>query len=251
MTDRVLLERMISYASLSPADVVLEVGAGLGFLTRLLAERCKRVVAVEIDDRLINILKAELLGVGNVELVHGDALKTPIPRFNKVVSTPPYSISSPLLFWLLDRPFNCAVLTFQEEFAKRMCAQVGSKDYSRLTVATYYRADAELLDFVPRSAFYPPPDVDSMVVRLKPRAPPFKVRDEKTFFELVQVVFTQRNKKVRNAVMPFLLKRRIAKEEALRLADSLLFHERRVRELAPEDFGALANEIVEKENLLR
>jgi len=140
-------------------------------------------------------------------------------------------------------------LTFQEEFAKRLSAQVGSKDYSRLTVATYYRADAELLDFVPKSAFYPPPDVDSLVVRMKPRAPPFRIKDEKTFFELVQIMFTQRNKKVRNAVLPFLLKRRISKEKALKLADSLLFHEKRVRELAPEDFGALTNEIAEKENL--
>jgi len=245
-----LLERMISYASLSPADAVLEVGAGLGFLTRLLAERCGRVVAVEIDGRLVSILRDELHDVGNVELVHGDVLSTPLSRFNKVVSTPPYSISSPLLFWLLDRSFDCAVLTFQEEFAKRLSAQVGSKDYSRLTVATYYRADAELLDFVPKSAFYPPPDVDSVVVRLKPRAPPFRVKDEKTFFELVRVTFTQRNKKVRNAVLPFFLKRRMAKGEALRLADSLLFCERRVRELAPEDFGALANEIVEEESLL-
>jgi len=250
MTDGALLERMISYASVSPKDIVLEVGAGLGFLTQLLAERCRRVIAVEIDGKLMGILRDELREMRNVELVHGDVLNTPLPRFNKVVSTPPYSISSPLLFWLLDHVFDCAVLTFQEEFARRLSAQVGSKDYSRLTVATYYRADAELLDFVSKSAFYPPPDVDSVVVRLKPREPPFKVKDEKTFFELVRVMFTQRNKKVRNAVLPFLLKHRIAKERAMKLADTLLFHEKRVRELAPEDFGALANEIVEKENLL-
>jgi len=249
MIDNELLDWMISYASVGPEDVVLEVGAGLGFLTRLLAQRCRRVIAVEIDGRLMDVLMDELRDMGNVELVQGDVLKTPLPWFNKVVSTPPYSISSPLIFRLLDRVFDCAVLTFQEEFAKRLSAQVGSKDYSRLTVATYYRADAELLDFVPKSAFYPPPDVDSVVVRMKPRAPPFRVKDEKTFFELVQIMFTQRNKKVRNAVLPFLLKRRISKEKALKLADSLLFHEKRVRELAPEDFGALTNEIAEKENL--
>jgi len=251
MTDRALLEKMISYASVSPEDVVLEVGAGLGFLTQLLAERCKRVVAVEIDGKLMGVLRDELHGKRNVEFVRGDVLNSPLPRFNKVVSTPPYSISSPLLFWLLDKGFDCAVLTFQEEFADRLTAQVGTRDYSRLTVATYYKADAELLDFVPKSAFYPPPDVNSIVVRLKPRAPPFRVRDEETFFELVRIMFTQRNKKVRNAALPFLLKRRIAKEKALKLADSLLFHQKRVRELAPEDFGVLTNEITEKENLLR
>lgn len=250
VTDKTLLERMISYASVTPEDVVLEVGAGTGFLTRLLAESCRKVVAVEIDGKLIEVLRDELHGIKNIELVHGDVLNSTLPWFNKVVSTPPYSISSPLLFWLLDRPFDCAVLTFQEEFAKRLSAPVGGKDYSRLTVATYYRADAELLEFVPRGVFYPPPDVDSVVVKLKPKSLPFSVKDEKMFFELVRNLFTQRNKKVRNAILPFLLTRKMEKEKALKLADSLLFHEKRVRELAPQDFGALINEIAERENLL-
>lgn len=250
VTDKTLLERMISCASINPEDVVLEVGAGIGFLTRLLAESCRKVVAVEIDGRLVEVLRDELHGIENIELVHGDVLNSTLPWFNKIVSTPPYSISSPLLFWLLDRPFDCAVLTFQEEFAKRLSAPVGGKDYSRLTVATYYRADAELLEFVPRGAFYPQPDVDSAVVRLKLKALPFSVKDEKMFFELVRNMFTQRNKKVRNAILPFLLRRKMEKEKALKLADSLLFHEKRVRELAPEDFGALTNEIAERENLL-
>jgi len=252
MTDSALLQRMISYAALNNEDVVLEVGAGLGFLTRLLSQRCKKVVALEVDPKLIQALHEQLQGVENIELIEGDILKASIPTFNKVVSTPPYSISSPLLFWLLERPFDIAVLTFQKEFAERLAAPVGSKDYSRLTVTTYYRADVELLDYVPRTAFYPPPDVDSLVVRLKPKLkPPFKVRDEQAFFELVQAVFTQRNKKLRNAILPFFQKCGITREKAQELADSLTFHDKRVRELAPEDFGALTNEIIEKTSLLR
>jgi len=252
MTDSALLQRMISYAELNNEDVVLEVGAGLGFLTQLLSQRCKKVVAVEVAPKLIQALHEQLQGIGNIELIEGDVLKASVPPFNKVVSTPPYSISSPLLFWLLERPFNIAVLTFQKEFAERLAAPVGSKDYSRLTVATYYRADVELLDYVPRTAFYPPPDVDSIVVHLKPKLkPPFKVRDEQAFFELVSTVFTQRNKKLRNAILPFFQKRGITKERAQELADSLTFHDKRVRELSPEDFGALTNEIIEKTSLLR
>jgi 16S rRNA (adenine1518-N6/adenine1519-N6)-dimethyltransferase len=242
---------MIAYADVSIKDVVLEVGAGLGFLTRLLSPRAKEVITVEIDKGLIPILRMQLAGLKNVNFVEGDVLASEIPHFDKVVSTPPYSISSPLLFWLLDRSFKVAVLTFQEEFARRLTAAVGSKDYSRLTVAAYYRADMELLEHVPRTVFYPPPDVDSMIVRVKPKPVPFKVKDEKTFFELVRTVFTQRNKKLRNAVMPFLSKHGVAKEKARELADSLTFHDKRVRQLAPEDFGALTNEIFEKENLLR
>jgi len=251
VVDGALIQRIISYAALSHEDVVLEVGAGFGFLTQLLFQRCKKVVAVEIDPRLVQVLNEEFRGAEKIELIEGDILKVPIPPFNKVVSTPPYSISSPLLFWLLKRQFKLAVLAFQEEFARRLTAAVGSKDYSRMTVAIYYRADVELLDHVPKSSFYPPPDVDSIIVRLKPKPMPFRVKDEKVFWELVQTVFTQRNKKLRNAVLSFIIKKGLNKEEAQRLADNLTFHDKRVRELAPEDFGALTNEILEKTNIIR
>jgi len=246
LVDSGLLQRLVSYASLSDKDVVLEVGAGLGFLTRLLAQRCRRVLAVEIDSRLVKILKEQLSGLRNVELIESDVLEVSIPSFNKVVSTPPYSISSPLLFWLLEKEFDCAVLAFQREFAERLNASVGCKEYSRLTVSTYYRADVELLDFVPKELFYPPPDVDSIVVRLKPRKPPFRVADEKLFSELVQTLFTQRNRKVRKSIIPFLQRQGFGREEALKIADSILFHDKRVREFAPEDFGAIANEVARK-----
>jgi 16S rRNA (adenine1518-N6/adenine1519-N6)-dimethyltransferase len=251
LIDQSVFEAMMNYADLSKDDVVLEVGTGLGFLTRLLSSRCRRVVTVEVDTRLSSILRDQLKCLDNVELVEGDVLTADIPIFDKVVSTPPYSISSPLLFWLFNRSFKLAVLAFQEEFAKRLAAQVGNKDYSRLTVAAYYRADAELLDSVPRSSFYPSPDVDSIVVRLKPKPPPFKVKDEKLFFQLVQTAFTQRNKKLRNAIVPFLTgRRRMSKEQAQEMADKLTFHDKRVRQLAPEDFGALTNEILDKTSIL-
>jgi len=249
MVNSALLRSMISYASVSGKDIVLEVGAGLGFLTRLLSQRCKKVIAVEVDPKLVKILRMQISGLPNVDLMEGDILGVSVPEFNKVVSTPPYSISSPLLFWLLERKFDCAILTFQKEFAERLAATVGSKDYGRLTVTTYYLAEVDLLDLVPRSMFYPPPDVDSLVVCLRPRKPPFFVEDRRVFLELVQKLFTQRNKKVRNAIFPFLCKIGVERKNATKLADSLSFHDKRVRELAPEDFGVLANEIVQKMKL--
>jgi 16S rRNA (adenine1518-N6/adenine1519-N6)-dimethyltransferase len=242
--DPALLERMVSYASVNKDDIVLEVGPGLGFLTQLLSPACKKVIAVEIDPKLTKILRNELRNLDNVDLIEGDVLNISVPQFNKVVSTPPYSISSPLLFWLLKRKFDCAVLTFQKEFAERLTASVGTKDYGRLTVNIYYRAEVELLDYVSRKLFYPPPDVDSMTVFLRPREkPPFSVEDEEVFFQLVRILFNQRNKKVRNAVIPF-LRQWVKKENVMKMADSLLFHDKRVRELAPEDFGALTNDFV-------
>lgn len=239
-----LLQQMISYADINKEDVVLDVGAGLGFLTRLLSKVCKRVIAVEIDPKLFRILQTQLHDLPNVDLIEGDILKVSVPKFDKVVSAPPYSISSPLLFWLLEKKFDCAVLVFQEEFVSRLAASVGSKDYGPLTVATYYRAEVNLFDPVPRNMFYPPPDVNSIIVRLTPRKPLFHVQDEAAFFKLVQTSFTQRNRKVRNAVVPFLRCLGAKKTDATKLADSLSFRNERVRELAPENFGTLTNEVM-------
>ena len=241
-----MLQRLVSHASITKDDIVLEVGAGLGFLTQLLSSKCKKVIAVEVDPKIVRILRKQLHSLQNVDLIEGDILKVSLPPFNKVVSAPPYSISSPLLFRLLERNFDWAVLILQKEFAERLAASVGSKDYGRLTVTIYYRADVELLDYVPRTMFYPPPDVDSMMVRLKPRGSPFQVDDEETFFELVRTLFTQRNKKVRNALIPFLRKHEITGKEAVELADSTIYSAKRVRELAPEDFGILTNELLRK-----
>jgi len=241
-----MLQRLVSYASITKDDIVLEVGAGLGFLTQLLSSKCKKVISVEVDPKIVRILRKQLHSLQNVDLIEGDILKVSLPPFNKVVSAPPYSISSPLLFRLLERKFDWAVLILQKEFAERLAASVGSKDYGRLTVTIYYRADVELLDYVPRTMFYPPPDVDSMMVRLKPRDPPFQVEDETIFFELVRTLFTQRNKKVRNGLIPFLRKREITRKEAVELADSTIYSTKRVRELAPEDFGILTNELIRK-----
>jgi 16S rRNA (adenine1518-N6/adenine1519-N6)-dimethyltransferase len=226
--DMDLLQRLVSCASITKDDVVLEVGAGLGFLTQILSRECKKVIAVEVDPTLVKILKKQLHELQNVDLIEGDILEVSFPKFNK------------------ESKFDWAVLILQKEFAERLGGSVGTKDYGRLTVTIYYRADVELLDSVPRKMFYPPPDVDSLMLRLKPREPPFQVEDENFFFELVQVLFTQRNKKVRNALIPFLRKREMNRKEAVEWADSTIYRAKRVRELAPEDFGILTNELLRK-----
>ena len=242
LVDAEAMKEMISYAYLSKKDAVLEIGAGLGFLTEQLAEKAGRVIAVEVDSRLARVLRERLRNRANVSLAEGDILKLNLQEFQKVVSTPPYSISSPLLFWLLERKFELAVLAFQEEFAQRLVAQVGSGDYGRLTVAVYCRAEVELLDLIPKERFWPSPDVDSRIVRLKPKKPPFRIDDEDFFYEVVRVIFAQKNKKLRNAAVPLLGKLGVPKTEVLRMADALPFHNRRPRELAPEEIGLLANE---------
>jgi len=246
LIDEEILHKMVHYASVSSEDIVLEVGAGFGFLTERLAENARKVIAVEIDERLVRALRKRLKAHNNVTLLHGDIMKMDIPHFNKVVSTPPYSISSPLHFLLLSKSFEQAVLSFQEEFAKRLTASPGSKNYGRLTVTTYYRADVEILDAVPKESFWPPPKVDSLIIRLKPRKSPFNVMDEKIFFNIVNVIFTQKNRKLRNAILPFFGRFRLSGKEAIKIADSLPFCDRRPRELSPEEIGLVADEIVKE-----
>jgi 16S rRNA (adenine1518-N6/adenine1519-N6)-dimethyltransferase len=229
---------MADYAVLDSGDVVLDVGAGLGFLTKFVAGKCRRVLAVELDAGLARVLREQLTDLSNVRIVVGDILKVEVPEFGKVVSVPPYQISSRLVLWLFGRSFDCAVLVFQREFADRLVASVGSGEYGWLAVFAYYCVDVELLDDVPRWMFFPQPEVDSVVVRLKPKKPkPFAVKNEEFFRRLVRLLFTQRNRKVRNAVLPFL--------KGERSGMVVPFGDRRVRELAPEDFGALANALCE------
>jgi 16S rRNA (adenine1518-N6/adenine1519-N6)-dimethyltransferase len=241
-----IFPKLSDYASLGKADVVLDAGAGFGFLTRFLANNCKAVIAVEKDPHVAEVLREQLRGVANVTVVEGDVLKAALPEFNKVVSIPPYYLSSRLVTWLFERKVECAVLILQREFVGRLVAAVGSEDYGWLTVVACYSAKVELLDAVPQSLFYPPPEVDSVIVRLTPwKAAPFEVKNEAFFKRMARWLFTQRNKKLCNALLPFIKSTlKMTKEDAEKVAGTFPFREKRVRELPPEAFGVLANALV-------
>jgi 16S rRNA (adenine1518-N6/adenine1519-N6)-dimethyltransferase len=163
-----------------------------------------------------------------------------------VVSIPPYYLSSRLVLWLFDRGFTCAILILQKEFARRLVAAVGSDAYGWLTVVTCHSAAVELLDLVPKAMFYPQPEVDSVIVRLTPwNTVPFAVKDETFFRRMVRWLFTQRNKKLSNALAPFIRSTlKMTKEDAEKLVFGFPFREKRVRELPPEAFGELSNALV-------
>jgi len=246
-----LLGRMVSYAEVSSEDEVLEIGAGIGNLTRLLAERARKVIAVERDGRFIKILREQLRGRPNVKIVHGDVLRIELPKFNKVVANLPYGISSDVTFRLLEHDFELAVLMYQWEFAERLIARPGSTDYGRLTVNVYYRAEVELLEKVLPSAFLPQPKVFSAVVRLRPRKPPFKVVNERMFFDVVRALFQHRRQKVRNAlyhsfdqVFPDVKLRKSQKRELLDKRLPKEFTDVRVMDLEPEKFGEIADHLI-------
>jgi 16S rRNA (adenine1518-N6/adenine1519-N6)-dimethyltransferase len=247
MVESSVFPLLSEYASLRQSDVVLDAGAGFGFLTRFLANKCKAVVAVEKDPQVAEVLREQLRGLANMMVIEGDVLKVGLPEFNKVVSIPPYYLSSRLVTWLLERRVECAVLILQREFADRLVAGVGSEDYGWLTVVACHSAEVELLDAVPKSMFYPQPEVDSVMVRLRPwKAAPFEVKDEAFFRGMVRWLFTQRNKKLSNALEALIKSTlKAPKEEAEKLACALPFRDRRVRELSPKDFGELANALAD------
>jgi len=199
IVDEGAVERQIQYAKLCRDDTVIEFGAGLGTLTKVLIENSGKVIAVEKDSLLAKILR-DRFTQKNLEVIEGDALKITWPSFNKTVSNIPYSISSPLTFRILKSDFEVAILTYQKEFAERLVAKPGTPDYSRLSIATYYYADAEILEVLPPKSFYPPPKVDSAVVKLTPKIKkPFSV-DEDFFLNTLRGLFVHKKKTVKNAL---------------------------------------------------
>lgn len=227
----------INYANINKDDIVLEVGPGRGILTNLLAKKAKKVIAIEIDKNLFESLKETL--PSNVILINNDILKINLkylPKFNKVVSNLPYWISSPFTFKLLEYNFDLAILLYQKEFAERIVAKPGSKKYSRLSVNVYYKSKCSLLRIISKDVFYPVPKVDSAVVKLIPRkTSPFYVENEIFFKDFLNVIFSQRRKKIKNI---------IKSKYGISLNNSY-FKNKRVDNLTPKELGLL-NDIVFK-----
>jgi len=167
LTNQAILDRMIEYGHLSKSDVVLEVGAGRGELTEKLAEKAGEVIAVELDESLAKEAESRLKRYSNVKLLVGDILKLKPRGFNKVISNPPYSISSKLLEWLIESGPELMVLTLQKEFALKLVAKPSSPRYVYISFLSNLFYEAEIMDILPRRLFKPPPKVDSAIIVMK------------------------------------------------------------------------------------
>lgn len=213
LVDGNIINKIIATAGLTPGDVVVEIGPGLGSLTLEMAEKARQVIAIEIDRSLFPILSETLGGLNNVSLVEADALKTDFDRLvlemvkepvvYKVVANLPYYITTPLIMHLLEQRFSIShmVIMVQEEVARRLTARPGTREYGALTVAANYYARVEIAFRVPRSVFIPRPEVDSAVVSLEVREKPaVSVLNEEHFFNLVRAAFQQRRKTLVNAL---------------------------------------------------
>jgi 16S rRNA (adenine1518-N6/adenine1519-N6)-dimethyltransferase len=204
LIDNDILKRIVGYASLKHDDIVLEVGPGTGTLTSLIAETAGKVIAVEKDLRFVRLLHEKFESKDGIEVIHGDILRTSLPDFNKVVSNIPYYISSKFMLFLTKKKFEVCVLTLQKEFAQKINAENGHPGYGRITVAIQHRMDVKLLDQVSKESFKPRPKVESVIVTLKPKPNPYKVRDEVFFDNLVRDLFTQRRRHVKKVLVRYL-----------------------------------------------
>ena len=246
LIDEQVVRQIVAAAELSEADTVLEVGPGIGTLTQGLAESKAKVVAVELDTRLLPVLATTLEGYDNVRVVHGDILKVNImeevgaPEF-KVCANLPYYITTPIIFALLEKrlPMERLVAMVQKEVAERMAAQPGGKDYGALSVAIQYYTEPEIAFIVPPTSFIPAPAVDSAVIVCKRRSkPPVEVCDEGLFFSVVKAAFSLRRKMLSNSLKNMGIKsERVAKWLELAGVDG----KRRAETLSLEDFAKLTN----------
>jgi len=204
-----ILRKIVDCSNISHEDTIVEIGPGLGTLTRLLSERAKKVIAIEIDRRLITRLKEALSTRTNIEVVNADALKFPYETIKgrfKVVANIPYYITTPLLFRLLDfrKKIPAMTLLLQKEVAQRIIALPGSKEYGLLSISMQLYTRPEIKFTVSRRAFSPPPEVDSAVVYFEVFPEPlFKISDEAFFVEVVKTAFSQRRKTIANCLKTF------------------------------------------------
>ena len=212
LIDTHVLEKIVDAADIGKEDLVLEIGPGIGTVTQYLCEAARQVIAVEIDRKLIKILKDTLSAYDNVEVINEDILKVDIATLVeeknngkpiKVVSNLPYYITTPIIMTLLEKrvPVTDMTLMMQEEVARRMQAAPGNKDYGALSLAVQYYSVPYIAAFVPQNCFMPRPNVGSAVVNLKcHEKPPVEVMDEELMFKLIKASFAQRRKTLQNGL---------------------------------------------------
>lgn len=251
-----IVDKIVAGAGIGPGDKIIEVGPGIGTLTREMASRAEALMAVEIDKNLIPILADTLGDYDNVKIVNEDIIKADIKGLIdenlsggpvKLVANLPYYITTPIIMRFLEENINVTdiVVMVQKEVAERMNAQPGGKDFGALSVAVQYYCDTEIVAKVPRHLFVPQPNVDSIVIALRIRPErKYKVDDEDLYFKVVKAAFGQRRKTLLNSIssMGNLSKDQV--KEALEEAG--IDPKRRGETLSLDEFAILSNVIGNK-----
>ena len=255
LIDPHVLAKITAAADLHPDEAVIEVGPGIGTLTQELAEGAGKVLAIEIDRHLVEVLEKTLAPYPNVTVIRQDILEIdpqelmglcrPCEKISLIANLP-YNITSPLVMkYLQEAPFvSSMVLMLQEEVARRMQAEPGTKDYGSLSVAVQYYAEAEIKAFVPMNCFYPRPKVGSCVIRLDRRQEPAaQVPNEELFFKVVRSAFNQRRKTLVNSLSNGLSGEFTKEQVRQALASAGIDEKRRGEELTIKEFAMIAKKL--------
>ncbi|MZQ74822.1 MAG: 16S rRNA (adenine(1518)-N(6)/adenine(1519)-N(6))-dimethyltransferase RsmA [Peptoclostridium sp.] len=254
LVDSNVLLKIVDGANIEEGDCVIEVGPGIGTLTRELSKRAEKVVAIEIDKNLIPILQETLSDRENVEIINEDILKLDIKKLMedkfqgkrvKVVANLPYYITTPIIMRFLEEniPVKTIVVMIQKEVAHRMNAQPSTKDYGALSVAIQFYCETSIVANVPKTVFMPQPNVDSTVIRLDLLdEPPCSVKDRDMFFRVVKASFSKRRKTLLNCISSSELG--ISKDDSSVVIKSAGIDEKRRGEtLTIQEFAALSNSV--------
>jgi 16S rRNA (adenine1518-N6/adenine1519-N6)-dimethyltransferase len=247
LLDQTIASDIVSSIDPTESDTVLEPGPGHGTLTRLLQKKAGRVIAVEKDPVLVRELAETFRDYPNIVIIEGDILKTnPLPHFNKVVSTPPYYLSSKLALFLSKTKFDAAGVVFQKEFGERLLAEPGTREYGRLTVSVRRRLRIEKIREISRTAFGPRPKVDSILLRMTPMQN-LRELNEQSFEEVVRGVFTQRRRLIRSALAHFLTKK-LGRESARKIMGEIALSDARVFQLSIAQLEDLSEQLAPRLN---
>ncbi|MBD3230682.1 MAG: ribosomal RNA small subunit methyltransferase A [Candidatus Lokiarchaeota archaeon] len=233
MINKEILKEMVGAGSDLGGEEIVEIGAGIGNLTKFIAKTAKKVIAVEKEEKFIPLLKNELEEFNNIEIINEDILNLDKAIFldRKIISNPPYHISSPLLMKILDSDYKLCVMTLQLEFVERMVGESGGSDYSRLTLRVNYNSKVEILRKISKNNFYPSPKVDSALVRIQPKTPIVEVDDKRFYFSLINQLFNHKNQLVRKVIKNRLKKTELPSSTIEHFRDKLPYKKLRVREL--------------------
>lgn len=255
LIDTNILKRIVDHAELTESSGAIEIGPGIGALTEQLAKNSQKVVAFEIDQRLLPILKETLSPYPNVKVIHEDVLKADVKsvmesEFSEmddvmVVANLPYYVTTPIIMKLLEDqlPIRGIVCMLQKEVADRISAKPGTKEYGSLSIAVQYYTMAETVMIVPKTVFVPQPNVDSAVIRLTRRKTPIvEVKDESFFFQVTRASFAQRRKTLLNNLQSGLPKGKEKKELILSILEEVQIEpNRRGETLSIEEFAKLSD----------
>ncbi|MCT8136360.1 16S rRNA (adenine(1518)-N(6)/adenine(1519)-N(6))-dimethyltransferase RsmA [Anaerobacillus sp. CMMVII] len=254
LIDTNVLNNIVDCAELLPNSGAIEIGPGIGALTEQLAKRCERVVAFEIDQRLLPILNETLAPYPHATVIHSDVLEADInsvisEKFKEgqdvmVVANLPYYVTTPILMKLLEEklPIRGIVVMIQKEVADRISAKPGTKEYGSLSIAAQYYAQATTELIVPKTVFVPQPNVDSAVLKLTIRKEPaVKVNDEQFFFRLIRASFGQRRKTIMNNLTHNLFTKADKEKVEAALLSCNIEPTRRGETLSIEEYAVLSN----------